>query len=318
MNEKENITLINNDPVHFVIVNRSVVNDKNLTFKAKGLLAYLLDKPSRWKFSLNGICSQTKEGVNSIRNGLRELVLEGYLEVKKVKNEKNRYSGCNWIITQYPKKSEENSKKVSMSGFYNSGYCEGNSKKVSMMRFSDAGSMDAVKHDTKIYSIKEDSSLSEDNERGDEAPPAPDLKKIERSTHVHTTQEEHEKLIKDHGEEKIKWCYQELSEWKQDKPRKQWRKSDYRSILRWCIDAYEERKKKKTEVDIVEENKKLAKKAHDVFSGIAKKRSLNIIVNSDNIRIEGVTSQSPSFILPFNENGFRHQLDNILRKVKLI
>ena len=68
-------------------------------------------------------------------------------------------------------------------------------------------------------------------------------KKIERAKHVATTEEEHEKLVKEFGKDNTNMAYTVLSEWKQDKPKARWRKNDYLSILRWVMDSLKDKKK---------------------------------------------------------------------------
>jgi phage replication O-like protein O len=62
-------------------------------------------------------------------------------------------------------------------------------------------------------------------------------RKIPRAPHISTTQEEHEKLLQDFGEQRVQEAYKHLSEWKEDVPKTRWRKSDYLAIRRWVMDA---------------------------------------------------------------------------------
>lgn len=98
--------------------------------------------------------------------------------------------------------------------------------------------------DTKPYTEKD---ISKDISKKGGKPPAnaPPLRFIKRALHVKTTEEEHQKLIAKFGLEKTQACYQRLSEWKQDTPKGKWKKSDYRSILRWVGEAIGEDEKKK-------------------------------------------------------------------------
>lgn len=78
------------------------------------------------------------------------------------------------------------------------------------------------------------------------APPPRPLSSVnvERMEHVHTSNEEHEKLVKTYGAEKVAEFYSILSDWKKDTPRSKWKKNDYRSILRWVIKVASEKTKK--------------------------------------------------------------------------
>ena len=57
-----------------------LLNDKNISFKAKGLYAYINSKPDNWDFSIDRMADQTKEGRDSIRAGIKELEEAGWLQ----------------------------------------------------------------------------------------------------------------------------------------------------------------------------------------------------------------------------------------------
>ena len=52
---------------------------KDLSIKAKGLLAYILSLPDDWKFTVGGLASQLKECKSSVAAILDELERNGYL-----------------------------------------------------------------------------------------------------------------------------------------------------------------------------------------------------------------------------------------------
>jgi hypothetical protein len=65
--------------IPFTQVSNSVLNDKNLSAKAKGLYAYLYSKPDGWDFAIDRIKKDFSDGRLSINNGLQELEQNGYL-----------------------------------------------------------------------------------------------------------------------------------------------------------------------------------------------------------------------------------------------
>jgi hypothetical protein len=72
----------------FGAVPNDLLNDPEISFKAKGLYAYLNSKPDNWDFSIEGIASQVKDGVDSVRTGIHELEKSGYLKRVKHQNDK--------------------------------------------------------------------------------------------------------------------------------------------------------------------------------------------------------------------------------------
>lgn len=73
---KENLV---KEGVPFTQVANTVLNDSELSAKAKGLYSYLYSKPDNWAFSSVRIASDFKDGLDSIQSGLRELEEIGYL-----------------------------------------------------------------------------------------------------------------------------------------------------------------------------------------------------------------------------------------------
>lgn len=63
----------------FAQVKNEVLADKKLSWKAKGLFAYLYSKPDDWDFSMWRIKEDSKDGKESTRIGLKELEAAGYL-----------------------------------------------------------------------------------------------------------------------------------------------------------------------------------------------------------------------------------------------
>ncbi len=64
----------------FTVIDRSTVNDDSLSFRARGLLVWLLDKPDGWRVNSTLIERAGKEGREAVRSALRELEDAGYLE----------------------------------------------------------------------------------------------------------------------------------------------------------------------------------------------------------------------------------------------
>lgn len=55
------------------VIPNSVLHDAELSLKAKGLYGYIQSKPDGWEFSAERIMNECKDGLESVRAGLREL-----------------------------------------------------------------------------------------------------------------------------------------------------------------------------------------------------------------------------------------------------
>lgn len=68
----------NKDNPYFML-NRAAVNDEQLSFKAVGILTYLLSKPDTWTIQEEDLIKRHTDGVTAVRSGLKELQTQGYL-----------------------------------------------------------------------------------------------------------------------------------------------------------------------------------------------------------------------------------------------
>lgn len=76
-------TKLNKIAVPFTQVPNGLLYDSNISFKAKGIWAYMSAKPEGWKFSADRIAEETKEERKAILAGLKELSEAGYITAKK-------------------------------------------------------------------------------------------------------------------------------------------------------------------------------------------------------------------------------------------
>ena len=85
----------------FTVMSNYHLRDRNLSYKAKGLLSFMLSLPDDWDYSLKGLCAISKENRDAIRSTLKELQDNHYLEIEKVRGEKE-YFEYNYLIYEKP------------------------------------------------------------------------------------------------------------------------------------------------------------------------------------------------------------------------
>ncbi len=79
---------------HFKAINTDPLRDKNLSFKARGVLAMLLTMPNDWKGQIYHLeNSSKKDGKKAIRSALKELVESGYAEIKTYPKIDGKFQG---------------------------------------------------------------------------------------------------------------------------------------------------------------------------------------------------------------------------------
>ena len=82
----------------FGVVPNKILNDPSLSFRAKGIFAYLQSKPEGWKFSVERIANDGLEGREAIRKAIHELEEAGYLQRRIIK-ENGKLMGYEYILT---------------------------------------------------------------------------------------------------------------------------------------------------------------------------------------------------------------------------
>ena len=83
------------------ICNR-IFKDKRLSLKAKGLLAMLLSLSDHWDLSISGLEVILKEGKDSIRTTINELIKNGYIIREREKDKKGIFIGIKYIVFEHP------------------------------------------------------------------------------------------------------------------------------------------------------------------------------------------------------------------------
>ena len=89
-------------PDRFVILPNELAREQNLSFRARGLLAYLLSMPEDWRTNSNQLAGQSpKEGRDAIRSALTELEHAGYLKRRRLQDADGRWR-TETIVTDSP------------------------------------------------------------------------------------------------------------------------------------------------------------------------------------------------------------------------
>jgi hypothetical protein len=93
---------------NFVMLDKGFLEDDRLSFKAKGLLAYLLSKPDNWKVIVKDLVNHAKDGKKAVYSGLKELKEHGYYKKVPIRDESGRrISHWESIIFECPQDQPE-------------------------------------------------------------------------------------------------------------------------------------------------------------------------------------------------------------------
>lgn len=97
----------------FTIVSNDVVQDNRLSWKARGIFAYLWSMPDDWNFYETEVAKHASDGRDSLRSGLTELKKFGYLKRERERLSNGRLGSSIWILNDNPKSKVENPSPVS-------------------------------------------------------------------------------------------------------------------------------------------------------------------------------------------------------------
>jgi len=79
-----------------------ILNNPTLSLKAKGLWVYIQSKPDGWKFSIEKMTKQLKEGKASIQHAIWELEKARLLVRKQAKDTKGKWKGYDYFLYENP------------------------------------------------------------------------------------------------------------------------------------------------------------------------------------------------------------------------
>ena len=83
-------------------MNNHHFRNRELSLKAKGVMSLMLSLPDDWDYTIKGLATLSKDGVDSVRSALKELEEQGYLTMKRVRNEQGRLTSSEYVLKEIP------------------------------------------------------------------------------------------------------------------------------------------------------------------------------------------------------------------------
>lgn len=88
---------------NFTVLNNDLIRDSRLSFKARGLLQYMLSMPDDWKFYVSELAKHSsKEGESAIRSGIEELEKLGYMRRIQNRDKSGKFGAVDWEVLDEP------------------------------------------------------------------------------------------------------------------------------------------------------------------------------------------------------------------------
>ena len=82
----------------FTQIHNAWVRDSKLSYKAKGLLTYLLSHEVGYTITIGQIIRESNDGRQAVRSALEELIETGYLETKRTTDQRGYNAGLAYFI----------------------------------------------------------------------------------------------------------------------------------------------------------------------------------------------------------------------------
>lgn len=102
MNKKQTIFRVHKEPGDYFQMHKNIVNNPEISYKAKGIMAYLLSKPNDWTVYFSDIVKRSTEGKAAVLSGVQELEQAGYIERVQKKGEDGKFLPVEWHVYEQP------------------------------------------------------------------------------------------------------------------------------------------------------------------------------------------------------------------------
>lgn len=90
---------------NFVTVNKEFIHNNNLSWKAKGILLYLLSRPDDWQVYETELQKHAADGKDSLKSGIKELEEVGYIKRDRKRDDKGHFREYDYQVFEYPTQS---------------------------------------------------------------------------------------------------------------------------------------------------------------------------------------------------------------------
>ena len=95
---------------NYTVMSNYHLREKNMSFKAKGMLSVMLSLPDNWDYSIAGLASISKENETAVKSTLNELKEFGYVKVTKLMPNESSTGRIEYIYDVYEKPIQEGEK----------------------------------------------------------------------------------------------------------------------------------------------------------------------------------------------------------------
>ena len=93
---------------HYTVLPNRIINSPDMSFKAKGVLAYMLSRPDDWQFYLSEIVKHATDGMSAVRSAVQELIDNRYIvRIRDRDEETGKFAGYIYLVFDFPQEHPE-------------------------------------------------------------------------------------------------------------------------------------------------------------------------------------------------------------------
>lgn len=85
---------------NYTVLSNDFIKDEELSWKAKGLITYLMHLPPDWDVYLSDLENRSSDGMTSTSSGVKELIKKGYMKRIRKHDEKGKFRGYDYSLRE--------------------------------------------------------------------------------------------------------------------------------------------------------------------------------------------------------------------------
>lgn len=89
----------------YTVMSNHHLRNQEISLRAKGLLSQMLSLPTGWDYTLVGLAVINLEGIDAIREAVKELERAGYVTRERQRNTSGQFTGSVYVIRELPIRS---------------------------------------------------------------------------------------------------------------------------------------------------------------------------------------------------------------------
>ena len=145
---------------NYSVINNTVLRDERLSWRARGIAAFLLTQPDNWTINSDYIWKKGIEGRDAVRNALKELEEANYIHRRKQQDKEGKWTTelalTEVPTTEYQKPTPENQSSENQSSVFQALYISTNDINTNTKKTSSRVEADAPPPPTKAKKNKPD------------------------------------------------------------------------------------------------------------------------------------------------------------------